>query len=98
MNLDSVGYFESFPPKRMNVSTKTVEVTDSSDTKVLKRILVADKDFTAGEVIYDVTWLLTTPTIWVYSLMKTGATGRIGPGPGPRRKGIALFSVSPPDR
>ena len=47
----------------MHVSTKTVEVTDPSGGKVLKRILVADKDFTAGEVIYDVTWPLTTSTI-----------------------------------
>jgi import receptor subunit TOM20 len=47
------GYYEVFPPKRMNVSTKTVEVTDSSGATVLKRILVADKDFTAGEVIYN---------------------------------------------
>jgi hypothetical protein len=38
----------------MNVSTKTVEVTDSSGAKILKRILVADKDFTAGDVIYKV--------------------------------------------
>lgn len=42
----------------MNVSTKTIEVTDSGGGKVLKRILVSDKDFTAGEVIYNVTWLL----------------------------------------
>ncbi|KAH9965901.1 hypothetical protein BC827DRAFT_777388 [Russula dissimulans] len=47
------GYYEVFPPKRMGVSTKPVEVTDSSGGKVLKRILVADKDFTAGEAIYD---------------------------------------------
>ncbi|KAI9452074.1 hypothetical protein F5148DRAFT_1289782 [Russula earlei] len=47
------GYYEAFPPKRMGVSTKTVEVTDSSGGKALKRILVADKDFTAGEIIYD---------------------------------------------
>jgi hypothetical protein len=55
MNSDSVGYFDVFPPKRMNVSTKTIDVTDSSGGKVLKRILVADKDFTTGEVIYIVT-------------------------------------------
>jgi hypothetical protein len=58
MNSDSVGYYEIFPPKRMSVSTKMIEVTDPSGNKVLKRILVADKDFTAGEVIYIVTWLL----------------------------------------
>jgi import receptor subunit TOM20 len=62
MNLHSVGYYEVFPPKRMNVSTKAVEVTDSSGGKALKRILVADKDFTAGEAIYNVTWLLVAST------------------------------------
>jgi hypothetical protein len=57
MNSDLVGYYEIFPPKRMNVSTKMIEVADPSGNKVLKRILVVDKDFTAGEVIYTVTWL-----------------------------------------
>ncbi|KAI0307138.1 hypothetical protein B0F90DRAFT_1807816 [Multifurca ochricompacta] len=46
------GYYEDFPPKRMSVSTKAVEVTDASGITVLKRILVANKDFTAGDVIY----------------------------------------------
>jgi hypothetical protein len=55
-NFDLVGYYEVFPPKRMNVSTKTVDVADSTGGKVLKRILVADKDFTTGEVIYIVMW------------------------------------------
>jgi hypothetical protein len=82
----------------MNVSTRAVEVTDPSGSKVLKRILVAEKDFTAGEVIYDVTWSLAALTVWVVSSMKTGATDRIGSGPGPRRKGIVLFSVFPPNR
>jgi len=36
----------------MNVSTKTVEISDPSGAKALKRILVADRDFTAGETIY----------------------------------------------
>jgi hypothetical protein len=57
-NLDSVGYYETFPPKRMNVSTETIEVTDSSGGKALKRILIAAKDFVAGEAIYDVTRIL----------------------------------------
>ncbi|KAI9429627.1 hypothetical protein F5148DRAFT_1372359 [Russula earlei] len=48
------GYYEAFPPNRMGVSTKTVAVTDSSGGKALKRILVADKDFTAGEIMYDI--------------------------------------------
>ena len=55
INSDLVGYYEIFPPKRMSVSTKTVEVADPSGNKILKRILVADKDFTAGEVVYTVT-------------------------------------------
>jgi len=50
----SVGYYDVFPPKKMCVSTKTVEISDPSGAKVLKRILVADKDFTAGEIIYTV--------------------------------------------
>ena len=39
----------------MSVLTKTVEISDPSNAKVLKRILVADRDFTAGETIYKVT-------------------------------------------
>jgi len=54
MDLDLVGYYEVFPPKLVNVSTKTIEVTDPSGAKVLKQILVSEKDFGAGEVIYDV--------------------------------------------
>lgn len=46
------GYYEVFPPKHMSVSTKTVEITDPSGATALKRILVADRDFTAGETIY----------------------------------------------
>jgi hypothetical protein len=54
VNLDSVGYWDTFPPRRMNVSTKMIEGADSSGAKILKRILVADKDFSTGEVIYHV--------------------------------------------
>ncbi|KAI0268230.1 MAS20-domain-containing protein [Gloeopeniophorella convolvens] len=46
------GYFDVFPPKSMNVSTKTIEIADANGATVLKRILVADKDFSAGELIY----------------------------------------------
>ncbi|KAH9006787.1 MAS20-domain-containing protein [Lactarius hatsudake] len=46
------GYYEVFPPKHMSVSTKTVEITDPSGATALKRILVADRDFTTGETIY----------------------------------------------
>jgi hypothetical protein len=38
----------------MNVKTATVEVTDPSGAKVLKRILTAAKDFSSGDVIYKV--------------------------------------------
>jgi hypothetical protein len=38
----------------MNVTTKTVEMTDSSGAKILKRILTAAKDFSSGDVIYKV--------------------------------------------
>ncbi|KAI9448004.1 hypothetical protein H4582DRAFT_1897720 [Lactarius indigo] len=46
------GYYEVFPPKHMSVSTKTVEISDPSGAAALKRILVADRDFAAGETIY----------------------------------------------
>ena len=49
-----VGYYDVFPPKQMSVSTKTIDISDSSGAKVLKRILVAEKDFAAGETIYKV--------------------------------------------
>ena len=39
----------------MSVSTKTVDISDPSGAKALKRILVADRDFTVGETIYKVT-------------------------------------------
>ena len=38
----------------MSVSTKTIDISDSSGAKVLKRILVAEKDFAAEETIYKV--------------------------------------------
>jgi import receptor subunit TOM20 len=52
--LDSVGYYDVFPPKQMSVSTKTIDISDSGGAKVLKRILIAERDFTAGETIYKV--------------------------------------------
>lgn len=69
MNSDSVGYYDAFPPKRMNVSTRTTELAGSSGSKPLKRILIADKDFTAGEVIYNVTWP-SVPSHGLYWLIK----------------------------
>jgi hypothetical protein len=50
----------------MNVKTQTVEVTDSSGAKALKRVLIASKDFSSGEVIYKVMWLLAASTARVY--------------------------------
>lgn len=97
MNPDSVGYYEIFPPKRMNASTKMIEVADPSGNKVLKRILVADKDFAAGEVIYIVTCYQFRLSAWIGSLIKTGATNRYGFGPRPRREGVTLFPMPPPD-
>lgn len=45
-NESMAGYYESFPPKSMNVSIK--------DNDVKKKIMVAEKDFEAGDVIYTV--------------------------------------------
>ena len=78
MNFATVGYYEVFPPKRMGVSTKTVEVTDSSGGKVLKRILIADKDFIAGEAIYGVTWLFAAFDDLSGSQSRAGTTHRLG--------------------
>ncbi|KAH7887480.1 hypothetical protein F5I97DRAFT_2072803 [Phlebopus sp. FC_14] len=49
------GYYDSFPPKAMNVAVKTVDVPQSasqSGTTMKKKILVCTKDFEPGEVIY----------------------------------------------
>jgi mitochondrial import receptor subunit TOM20 len=48
------GYYELFPPKDMNVSTQISVTTDAQGNKTSRRILVAEKDFAAGEVIYRV--------------------------------------------
>ncbi len=42
-----LGYYEYFPQKRMNVSVK-----ETGESKY--KILVAEKDFEAGDVIYKV--------------------------------------------
>src|SRR5947208_13846883 len=78
MNLDLVGYYDTFPPRRMNVSTKTIEVAHSSGANVLKRILVADKDFTTGEVIYNVKCRLTASTIssWLTNVNRRSRSSR----------------------
>ncbi|KAI0353457.1 MAS20-domain-containing protein [Trametes cingulata] len=43
------GYYDHFPPKRMNVSVKA---GPAQGNQAAKKILVAEKDFDAGEVIY----------------------------------------------
>ncbi|KDQ64301.1 hypothetical protein JAAARDRAFT_187641 [Jaapia argillacea MUCL 33604] len=45
------GYYTHFPPASFNVKVKTIDVADGA-TSTKKKILVADKDFKAGEVIY----------------------------------------------
>ena len=45
----ALGYYDYFPPKRMNVSVQHVGGEGSQATK---KILVAQKDFAAGDVIY----------------------------------------------
>ncbi|KAF8969371.1 hypothetical protein BDZ97DRAFT_1915330 [Flammula alnicola] len=42
-------YYDFFPPKRMNVS---VEVRETTQGQGARQVLVASKDFAAGEVIY----------------------------------------------
>jgi hypothetical protein len=45
------GYYEFFPPKSMNVSVKASE---DNDSQIRKKVLVVDKDFNPGDVIYKV--------------------------------------------
>jgi len=47
----SSAYFDNFPPKGTNVSVVIRELTPGQGNR---HILVADKEFTAGEVIYKV--------------------------------------------
>jgi hypothetical protein len=44
-----VGYYDTFPPKRMNVSIIDREPTSGKDAR---KVLSVNKDFAAGEVIY----------------------------------------------
>jgi hypothetical protein len=50
MNFATVGYYAVFPPKRMGVSTKTVEVTDSSAFVPLGRRLLVSSASSYGLV------------------------------------------------
>ncbi len=52
----ALGYYDHFPPKRMNVS---VQHTGGQGNQATKKILVAEKDFAAGDVIYTVRWPYT---------------------------------------
>ncbi|KZV77179.1 hypothetical protein PENSPDRAFT_645453 [Peniophora sp. CONT] len=46
------GYWDVFPPKEMNVTAQPVDIESASGAAVRKRVLVATKDFKAGDVIY----------------------------------------------
>jgi import receptor subunit TOM20 len=54
----SLGYYDTFPPKSMNVAVKIVDKLDAGSTTPKKgKILVVTKDVAAGEVIYTVRML-----------------------------------------
>ncbi|KAH7931323.1 MAS20-domain-containing protein [Leucogyrophana mollusca] len=46
------GYYDCFPAKSMNVAVETIEVPDGSGNVMRKKVLVAIKDFEAGDLIY----------------------------------------------
>ncbi|KAJ2991861.1 hypothetical protein NUW54_g8080 [Trametes sanguinea] len=50
------GYYDHFPPRRMNV---TVQTGPPQANQAAKKILVAEKDFEPGDVIYTVTMRLS---------------------------------------
>jgi len=57
------GYFDHFPPSGMSVKTSTKEIPNpdsTSERKLVRRILVVDKDVKAGEVIYKETPAVAT--------------------------------------
>ena len=49
-----IGYYEQFPPKSMNVSVKQLGSEEIKDGQTRTHVLVANKSFKAGEVIYRV--------------------------------------------
>ena len=53
-----IGYYDHFPAKKMNVSVKP---GPSQPNQPPKKILVAEKDFAEGEVIYKASALLPLP-------------------------------------
>ena len=46
------GYYDNFPRKEMNVKVETRELPDGTGKTIKKKVLVAAKDFAAGEIIY----------------------------------------------
>ncbi len=50
----SVAYYDYFPPKQMNVS---VDVRETTQGQGSRQVLVVDKDFSAGDVIYQVIYV-----------------------------------------
>ena len=53
------GYFDSFPPKSMNVSVKQNDTVNAGGGQSRAYSLLATKDFKAGEEIYLVSKPLT---------------------------------------
>lgn len=50
----SLGYYDQFPPKSMNVSVKQFGSKEERNGQTLTHVLVANKSFKAGEIIYKV--------------------------------------------
>ncbi|KAI0034081.1 hypothetical protein K488DRAFT_46217 [Vararia minispora EC-137] len=48
----SAAYWNDFPPKSMGVTIEPVDVPDAGGTLMRKRVLVVNKDISAGDVIY----------------------------------------------
>lgn len=51
MCASGVGYYDNFPPKSFNVS---VESREATGTQGARKVLVVNKDFKAGDIIYKV--------------------------------------------
>jgi len=49
-----VGYYDTFPPKRMNVSIVDREPVSGQGAR---KVLTVNKDFSAGEIIYKVLYI-----------------------------------------
>ncbi|EGN92041.1 hypothetical protein SERLA73DRAFT_117876 [Serpula lacrymans var. lacrymans S7.3] len=52
LSVRKLGYYNFFPPKSMNVAVENLDVPDGTGRLMRKKILVANKDIAAGEVIY----------------------------------------------